>query len=204
MTLKLRYLILFFALLMAFVAPDLVSLLWSAPFRLMDTLPLLPAALNDPQRLYLYGLWLGGTIYFSALMWVAVTRRNKGYLVVAVAQLVFVIGITLCKVPFGEQNQRRLQSMNQLETPAWSDFLYDRHARFIQIVLRGGPLDQHKITEQFLAQKKRCGRCRLAGMKKMPPPRMRSGSRRWAIVNGKRMRYPNSWTIWPGCRTGAI
>jgi hypothetical protein len=42
-----------------FVAPDLVSLLWSAPFRLMDKLPLLPAALNDPQRLYLYGLWLG-------------------------------------------------------------------------------------------------------------------------------------------------
>jgi hypothetical protein len=25
----------------------------------MDKLPLLPAALNDPQRLYLYGLWLG-------------------------------------------------------------------------------------------------------------------------------------------------
>ena len=123
MTLKLRYLILFFALLMAFVAPDLVSLLWSAPFRLMDKLPLLPAALNDPQRLYLYGLWLGGTIYFSALMWVAVTRRNKGYLIVAVAQLVFVMGITLFKVPIGEQNQRRWQSMNQLETPAWSDFL---------------------------------------------------------------------------------
>ncbi|MFW4196201.1 energy transducer TonB, partial [Klebsiella sp. 10982] len=154
MTLKLRYLILFFALLMAFVAPDLVSLLWSAPFRLMDKLPLLPAALNDPQRLYLYGLWLGGTIYFSALMWVAVTRRNKGYLIVAVAQLVFVMGITLFKVPIGEQNQRRWQSMNQLETPAWSDFLYKRHARFIQIALQGGPLDQHKITEQFLAQKK--------------------------------------------------
>jgi hypothetical protein len=71
-------------------------------------------------------------------MWVAVTRHNKGYLIVAVAQIVFVIGITLCKVPFGEQNQRRWQSMNQLETPAWSDFLYDRHARFIQIALRGG------------------------------------------------------------------
>ncbi|USB41309.1 TonB family protein [Klebsiella africana] len=154
MTLKLRYLILFFALLMAFVAPDLVSLLWSAPFRLMDKLPLLPVALNDPQRLYLYGLWLGGTIYFSALMWVAVTRRNKGYLIVAVAQIVFVIGMTLCKVPIGEQNQRRWQSMNQLETPVWSDFLYDRHARFIQIALRGGALNQHKITEQFLAQKK--------------------------------------------------
>jgi Flp pilus assembly protein TadD len=26
-------------------------------------------------------------------------------------------------------------------------------------------------------------------MKKMPPPRMRSGSRRWAIVNGKRKHY---------------
>ncbi|XLF18962.1 hypothetical protein ACJEDN_00920 [Klebsiella pneumoniae] len=190
MTLKLRYLILFFALLMAFVAPDLVSLLWSAPFRLMDKLPLLPAALNDPQRLYLYGLWLGGTIYFSALMWVAVTRRNKGYLIVAVAQLVFVMGITLFKVPIGEQNQRRWQSMNQLETPAWSDFLYKRHARFIQIALQGGRWISTRSPSNFSRRKNRWRRCRLAGMKKMLKLRIRSGSRRWAIVNGKRKHYP--------------
>jgi hypothetical protein len=36
-------------------------------------------------------------------MWVAVTRRNKGYLIVAVAQIVFVIGITLFKVPLASK-----------------------------------------------------------------------------------------------------
>lgn len=154
MTLKLRYLVLFFAVLMAFIAPNLVSWLWSAPFRLMDKLPLLPTALNNPQRLYLYGLWLGGILYFPALLWVAITRRNKGYLVAAVAQIVFVVGITLFNVPIGEQNQRRWQSMNQLESPAWKDFLYDRHARFIQITQRGEPFNQHQIIEQFIAQKR--------------------------------------------------
>lgn len=154
MTLKLRYLVLFFALMMAFIGPELVLWLWSAPFRLMDKLPLLPAVLNDPQRLLLYGLWLGGALYFFALMWVAVTRRNKGYLIAAVAQIVFVIGVTLFNVPIGEQNQRRWQSMNQLESPAWQDFLFDRHARFIQITLRGEPFNPHKIIEKFLARKK--------------------------------------------------
>ncbi len=151
---KLKHLLVILSLIALFVAPNMVLFLWSAPFMLVDKLSLLPAALNAPQRLLLYGLWLGGALYFSALMWVAVTRRNKGYLAAAVAQIVFVIGITLFNVPIGEQNQRRWQSMNQLELPAWQDFLYDRHARFIQITLRGEPFNQHNIIEQFLAQKR--------------------------------------------------
>lgn len=151
---KLKHLLVILSLIVLFVAPNMVLFLWSAPFMLVDKLSLLPAALNAPQRLLLYGLWLGGALYFSALMWVAVTRRNKGYLAAAVAQIVFVIGITLFNVPIGEQNQRRWQSMNQLELPAWQDFLYDRHARFIQITLRGEPFNQHNIIEQFLAQKR--------------------------------------------------
>ena len=151
---KLKHLLVILSLIALFVAPNMVLFLWSAPFMLVDKLSLLPAALNAPQRLLLYGLWLGGTLYFSALMWVAITRRNKGYLIAAVAQIVFVIGITLFNVPIGEQNQRRWQSMNQLASPAWADFLYDRHARFIQIILRGEPFNQHKIVEQFIAQKK--------------------------------------------------
>ncbi|QGN40299.1 TonB family protein [Klebsiella oxytoca] len=151
---KLKHLLVILSLIVLFVAPNMVLFLWSVPFMLVDKLSLLPAALNAPQRLLLYGLWLGGALYFSALMWVAVTRRNKGYLAAAVAQIVFVIGITLFNVPIGEQNQRRWQSMNQLELPAWQDFLYDRHARFIQITLRGEPFNQHNIIEQFLAQKR--------------------------------------------------
>lgn len=151
---KLKHLLVILSLIALFVAPNMVLFLWSAPFMLVDKLSLLPAALNAPQRLLLYGLWLGGALYFSALMWVAVTRRNKGYLIAAVAQVVFVIGVTLFNVPIGEQNQRRWQSINQLELPAWQDFLYDRHARFIQITLRGEPFNQHNIIEQFLAQKK--------------------------------------------------
>ena len=151
---KLKHLLVILSLIALFVAPNMVLFLWSAPFMLVDKLSLLPAALNAPQRLLLYGLWLGGSLYFSALMWVAITRRNKGYLIAAVAQIVFVIGITLFNVPIGEQNQRRWQSMNQLASPAWADFLYDRHARFIQIILRGEPFNQHKIVEQFIAQKK--------------------------------------------------
>lgn len=151
---KLKHLLVILSLIALFVAPNMVLFLWSAPFMMVDKLSLLPAVLNAPQRLYLYGLWLGGALYLSALMWVAMTRRNKGYLVAAVAQIVFVIGITLFNVPIGEQNQRRWQSMNQLESPAWQDFLYDRHARFIQVTLRGEPFNQHKIIEQFLAQKR--------------------------------------------------
>lgn len=151
---KLKHLLVILSLIALFVAPNMVLFLWSAPFMLVDKLSLLPAVLNAPQRLLLYGLWLGGALYFSALMWVAITRLNKGYLAAAVAQIVFVIGITLFNVPIGEQNQRRWQSMNQLELPAWQDFLYDRHARFIQITLRGEPFNQHNIIEQFLAQKK--------------------------------------------------
>lgn len=151
---KLKHLLVILSLIALFVAPNMVLFLWSAPFMLVDKLSLLPAALNAPQRLLLYGLWLGGALYFFALMWVAITRRNKGYLVAAVAQIVFVIGVTLFNVPIGEQNQRRWQSMNQLESPAWQDFLFDRHARFIQITLRGGPFNQHNIIEQFIAQKK--------------------------------------------------
>ncbi|MEK0206478.1 TonB family protein [Klebsiella michiganensis] len=151
---KLKYLLVILSLIALFVAPNMVLFLWSAPFMLVDKLSLLPAVLNDPQRLYLYGLWLGGMLYFSALMWVAVTRRNKGYLAAAVAQVVFVVGITLFNVPIGEQNQRRWHSMNQLESPAWQGFLYDRHARFIQITLGGEPFNQHQIIEQFLAQKR--------------------------------------------------
>ncbi|WP_407324393.1 hypothetical protein [Klebsiella variicola] len=60
------------------------------------------------------------------------------------------MGITLFKVPIGEQNQRRWQSMNQLETPAWSDFLYKRHARFIQIALQGavGSAQDHRAISR--------------------------------------------------------
>lgn len=153
-TLKLKHLLVILSLIALFVAPNMVLFLWSAPFMLVDKLSFLPAALNAPQRLLLYGLWLGGALYFFALMWVAITRRNKGYLAAAVAQIVFVVGITLFNVPIGEQNQRRWQSMNQLELPAWQDFLYDRHTRFIQITLRGEPFNQHNIIEQFLAHKK--------------------------------------------------
>lgn len=150
---KLKHLLVILSLIALFVAPNMVLFLWSAPFMLVDKLSLLPAVLNAPQRLLLYGLWLGGTLYFSALMWVAITRRNKGYLAAAVAQVVFVIGITLFNVPIGEQNQRRWQSMNQLESPAWQDFLYvrDRYARFNHITQ---PFNQHNIIELFLARKK--------------------------------------------------
>lgn len=80
--------------------------------------------------------------------------------------------------------------MNQLASPAWADFLYDRHARFIQIILRGEPFNQHKIVEQFIAQKKPLAELPLGWSEKMPPPRMRSGSRHWAIANKKRKHYP--------------
>lgn len=151
---KLKHLLVILSLIALFVAPNMVLFLWSAPFMLVDKLSLLPAVLNAPQRLLLYGLWLGGALYFFALMWVAVTRRNKGYLAAAVAQIVFVVGITLFNIPIGEQNQRRWQSMNQLASPVWQEFLYDRHFRFTQIILRGEPFNQHNIIEQFLALKK--------------------------------------------------
>lgn len=155
MKIKFKHLLVIFSLMVWIVGgPATVFMMWSQLFVLPEMLLSLPAALSEPQRVFLYGLWTAGILYFAALMWVAVTRRNKGYLVAAVAQIVFVIGLTLFNVPIGEQNQRRWQSMNQLESPAWQDFLYDRHARFIQITLRGEPFNQHNITEQFLAQKK--------------------------------------------------
>lgn len=61
---KLKYLLVILSLIALFVAPNMVLFLWSAPFMLVDKLSLLPAVLNDPQRLYLYGLWLGGNALF--------------------------------------------------------------------------------------------------------------------------------------------
>ncbi|HEY4467105.1 MAG TPA: TonB family protein [Klebsiella sp.] len=153
MTLKLKFLLVIIALMLIFFIPQGVTWFWSAPFRLMDMLSLVPAVLNAPQRLYLYGLWLGGILYFSALMWVSVTRRNKGYLIAAVAQLVFVVGITLFNMPIGEQNQRRWQSMNQLASPVWETFLYDHNTRFTKIIL-SKPLNQNEILEHFVDHKK--------------------------------------------------
>lgn len=56
---KLKHLLVILSLIALFVAPNMVLFLWSAPFMLVDKLSLLPAALNAPQRLLLYGLWLG-------------------------------------------------------------------------------------------------------------------------------------------------
>lgn len=153
MTPKLKYLLVIILLILIFIVPQGVAWFWSVPFRLMNMLPLVPAVLNASQRLYLYGLWLGGVLYFSALMWVSVTRRNKGYLIAAVAQIVLVVGITLLNMPIGEQNQRRWQSMNQLATPVWETFLYDQDSRFTKLILRQ-PLNQNEILEQFANHKR--------------------------------------------------
>lgn len=154
MKIKFRHVLIIFSLMVWIIGrPATVFMMWSLLFVLPEMLISLPAALSEPQRVFLYGLWTGGILYFSALIWVAVTHRSKGYLIAAVAQITFVIGLTLFNIPIGEQNQRRWQSMNQLASPAWEDFLYDRHARFIQIT-QLKPVNQMAVIARFNDLKK--------------------------------------------------
>ncbi len=121
------------------------------PFSFMDGLSLVPEVLNTGQRFTLYGLWLGGILYFSALLWVAVTRRNKAYLSVAVALAVFVTGYSLLNIPFGEQNQRRWHSMNQQAEPAWRSFLLNQDSQFYRITERQ-PFSEQEMIARFTEQ----------------------------------------------------
>lgn len=121
------------------------------PFSFIDGLSLVPEVLNTGQRFTLYGLWLGGILYFSALLWVALTRRNKAYLSVAVALAVFVTGYSLLNIPFGEQNQRRWHSMNQQAEPAWRYFLLNRDTQFYRITERQ-PFSEQEMIARFTEQ----------------------------------------------------